>query len=155
MKMTFLATLANAGTQASALSAVLTALTLTVCSTSETWLGTAKTKPALLAVKVQLGEPKLQVVALVAAGVAGEVTPNTTLPTDVTCTFLVTELLPAGMTKPAPVAPPVALSQLTVGVPVALKVPLTPPVYNLVHAASAQARIVSVLGAQVKPVPLD
>jgi hypothetical protein len=74
-------------------------------------LGTSKTKPAALAVNVQDGEPKLQDVALLAAGVVGDVTPKTTLPTVVNCTFLVAELFPAAMAKPAPAAPPVVPSQ--------------------------------------------
>ena len=60
---------------------------------------------------------------MLAAGVVGVVMPKTTLPTVVTCTFLATELLPAGITKLAPAAPPVLPSQFTVGVPVAVKVP--------------------------------
>jgi hypothetical protein len=109
--------------------------------------------PAVFAVKVQEGEPKLQVVALVAVGVLAAA-PNTALPAVETCTDLVTLLEPDAITKPLPVAPPVLPSQLTVGVPVLVKVPLTPPVYKALQAASEQARTVSVLAVQVKPVPL-
>ena len=85
-------------------------------------------KPAVFAVKVQAGVPKLQTVGLNGVGTALDM-PNTTEPAVATCTFLVTRLVPAGMTNPDPVLPPVELSQLTVGGgPEALKVPVTPPV---------------------------
>ena len=94
---------------------------------------------------MQLGAPKLQVVAVAAAGEL--VAENTDVPGVVTCTSLVTVLLPAGMEKPLPP------DQFTVVVPVALRVPVSPLVKAVVHAASAQALIVSVLGVQVRPVP--
>ena len=70
----------------------------------------------------------MQLVALVGTGV-GEAVPNTTLPAVTTCTFFVTLFEPDAMTNPAPAAPPVEPSQFTVmPAPVALSVPLTPPV---------------------------
>ena len=86
-----------------------------------------KMNPAVLPEKVQAGDPKLQAVALVAVG-ALAVAPNRTLPAAATCTFLVTVLEPAAIVKLLPLAPPVVLSQFTLGVPVADSVPLTPPV---------------------------
>ena len=62
---------------------------------------------------------------------------------------MVTVLLPAAIAN-APLPP----AQLTVGIPDALKVPLTPPVYAVVHAVLEQALRVSVLDAQVTPVPV-
>ena len=79
-------------------------------------------KPASLALKVHCGAPKVQLV-----GIAPP-TPKTTLPGVLTCTFLVTELAPTGITKPLPDAPPEVPSQATVGAPLAVRLPLTPPV---------------------------
>ena len=73
-------------------------------------LGNLKMKPAVEAVNVQAGEPKVQLVVPGAAGVL-VATPNTTLPALATCTSLVTELLPEGITNPLPVAPPVVPSR--------------------------------------------
>jgi hypothetical protein len=91
------------------------------CKVSDTWSSTLNKKPASAEVNVQPGDPKLQVVADNPAGLA--TAPNTVLPTVVTCTFLVTVLLPGAIVKPFP---PV---QFTVGGgPDALKVPLTPAI---------------------------
>ena len=122
LKPTDLLTLANAGTHTAALSDLRTALTFTVCSASATWFGTSNTKPLSAAVKLQPGLPKLQLVVLVGTG-AAPLAPNTTLPTLVTCTVVVTVPLPAGMLKAAPPG------QLTVmPAPVAVSVPVAPPV---------------------------
>ena len=93
------------------------------------------------------GEPKVHVVG------SAPLTPKTTLPGVLTCTFLVTEPAPAAITKPLPAAPPEVPSQATVGAPLVDKLPLTPPVYSVLHVASAQARMVSVCIAQVRPLP--
>jgi hypothetical protein len=111
-------------------------------------LGAETRNPAKAEVKVQLGLPKLQVVTLDGTEL-GALIPNTTLPAVVTCTLLVVVLLPEAMEKPVPP------DQLTVGVPVADIVPVTPLVYA-VHGtkASEQAWMVNVLGVQVTPVAL-
>ena len=99
--MTGLVTLANAGVQARLLSALRTARTVRVCDCSAVWLGACSTKPLSAELKVQLGEPKLHVVA---ARTEGEMTvaPMVALPTVVIWKFLVTELLPRPMTKREP-----------------------------------------------------
>ena len=75
--------------------------------------------------------------------------PSTTLPTVVTCTSLVVELLPLGMLNDAP------LGQFTVmPAPVAVSVPVTPAVYADAQAASLHATMVSVEGLHVRPLPV-
>src|SRR5689334_16205978 len=116
-----LLTLAKAGVQLNALSDLRTAFTLTVCEASAKWSGTVNWRPASTAVKVQAGLPKLQVVALLGVTLKLDA-PNTTLPAVVTCTLLVVVLAPAAIVKFAP------LGQTTLGVPVAVSVPVRPPV---------------------------
>ena len=115
--------LAKAGVQAVLLSLLRTALTLTVWAVSLTWLGTSNRKPASAALKVQLGAPKLQVVALDAAGVLLLV-PSSVAAVVVACRLTVVVLLPAAMLKLAPAG------QTTLP-PVALSVPVTPLVKAL------------------------
>ena len=85
-------------------------------------MGTSNTRPESLAVKVQLGPPKLQLVALGGVGVRPEAdTP--TLPAVVWCMATASVDEPAGMLKAAPAG------QFTVmPVPLAASVPVTPPV---------------------------
>ena len=148
VKVTALLTLAKAGTHTVALSDLRTALTLTVCAASAAWFGTSKRKPLSAAVNVQPGLPNVQLVLLVGDG-AGPLMPSTTLPAVVSCMSSVTEPLPIGMLKPAP------LGQFTVmPVPLAVSVPVTPARYGTLQAASWQAAIVSVAGLQVTPLPL-
>ena len=117
-----LLTLANAGTQTAALSALRTALRVTVCSTSETWFATSNSRPLSAAVWVHEGLPNVQVAAFVVAGAAA-VMPSSTLPAVVCCIATLTDELPAGMLKAAPPG------QFTVmPVPLAVSVPATPPV---------------------------
>ena len=110
--------LAKAGVQTVLLSLLRTALMLTVCATSATWLGTSKTKPASAAVKVQAGLPKLQLSALLAAGVL-LATPSTVAVVVVACRLTVVLLLPEAMLNAA------VAGQFTLP-PVACRVPLTP-----------------------------
>jgi hypothetical protein len=78
--------------------------------------------PLSTALNVQLGEPKLQVVALTALGETAAA-PTLTLPTLVSCMRMSTELLPEGIENAVP------SGQFTVmPLPVAERVPLTPPV---------------------------
>ena len=115
-------TLANAGVHAAELSDLRTAVSVNGTDSSARWFGTSNSRPLSAAVNVHDGLPKLQVLLLLADGATPAV-PSTVLPGVVCCRSHVTELLPEGMLKAAP-----AGQFTTMPVPVAVRVPVTPPV---------------------------